>query len=59
VLGTIFAVAVILLWCIVAVGTVKGALDGRLFNAPCLKNLPKKEGELSDQAENDERRVGT
>jgi tellurite resistance protein TehA-like permease len=43
VLGTIFAVAVILLWCVVAAGTARGAWSGRLFNAPCLKNLPKKE----------------
>lgn len=42
VLGTIFAVAVIILWCVVAVGTVRGAWTGRLFNAPCLKNLPKR-----------------
>jgi tellurite resistance protein TehA-like permease len=46
VLGTIFAVAVILLWCVVAAGTAKGAWNGRLFNAPCLKNLPKKDDSL-------------
>ncbi|KAF2130224.1 hypothetical protein P153DRAFT_337757 [Dothidotthia symphoricarpi CBS 119687] len=49
VLGTIFAVAVILLWCVVAVGTMRGAWDGRLFNAPCLKNLPKKEDDTSQE----------
>ena len=43
VLGTIFAVAVILLWCVVAAGTVKGGWNGKLFNAPCLKNLPRKD----------------
>ncbi|EAT85980.1 hypothetical protein HBI56_024280 [Parastagonospora nodorum] len=43
VLGTIFAIAVILLWCVVAAGTARGAWRGHLFNAPCLKNLPKKE----------------
>lgn len=47
VLGTIFAVAVIILWCVVAAGTVRGAWSGRLFNAPCLKNLPKKADERS------------
>jgi len=47
VLGTIFAVAVILLWCVVAIGTVRGAWDGRLFNAPCLKNLPKRDDDIS------------
>jgi tellurite resistance protein TehA-like permease len=51
VLGTIFAVAVILLWCVVAVGTARGAWTGRLFNAPCLKNLPKKNLTGEDQAE--------
>ncbi|KAL6707730.1 hypothetical protein ACN47E_003851 [Coniothyrium glycines] len=51
VLGTIFAVAVILLWCIVAVGTANGAWNGRLFNAPCLKNLPKKDLGEQDTAE--------
>lgn len=52
VLGTIFAVAVILLWCVVAAGTAKGAWNGRLFNAPCLKNLPKREDDVArDEAE--------
>ncbi|CAI6319341.1 unnamed protein product [Periconia digitata] len=41
VIGTILSVAVILLWCVVAAGTVRGAIDGRLFYAPCLANLPK------------------
>jgi tellurite resistance protein TehA-like permease len=41
VLGTILAVAVIVLWCVVAAGTAKGAWSGRLFYAPCLKNLKK------------------
>jgi tellurite resistance protein TehA-like permease len=43
VLGTIFTCAVILLWCVVAIGTGRGALDGKLFYAPCLRNLPKRE----------------
>ena len=51
VLGTSFAVAVILLWCVVAVGTAQGAWSGRLFNAPCLKNLPKKDSLGNDEAE--------
>jgi tellurite resistance protein TehA-like permease len=41
VLGTIFSVAVILLWCVVAIGTAKGAWNGELFHAVCLKNLPR------------------
>jgi hypothetical protein len=32
-------VAVILLWVVVAVGTVKGAWSGELFAAPCLKDI--------------------
>lgn len=46
VLGTVFSVAVILLWCVVAVGTARGAWNGRLFHAPCLKNLPRIENRL-------------
>ena len=41
VLGTVFGVAVMFLWGIVAAGTTRGALNGKLFYAPCLKNLPK------------------
>lgn len=39
-LGTCFAILVVLLWCVVAAGTVRGACSGHLFYAPCLKNLP-------------------
>lgn len=41
VLGTILSVAVILLWCVVAAGTARGAWSGKLFYAPCLRNLPE------------------
>ncbi|KIW15041.1 hypothetical protein PV08_07828 [Exophiala spinifera] len=41
VLGTILSVAVMVLWCVVAMGTAKGAWSGHLFFAPCLKNLKK------------------
>jgi len=34
---------VILLWIVVAVGTVKGAYSGELFYAPCAANLQSKE----------------
>lgn len=44
ILGTVFAVAVMLLWCLIAVRTARGAWTGRLFHAPCLANLKK--GEL-------------
>lgn len=59
VLGTIFAVAVILLWCVVAVGTARGAWSGRLFNAPCLKNLPKKDSLGHDETEKEKGPVQT
>ena len=45
VLGTVFGVAVTLLWCVVAAGTARGAYKGHLFYAPCLKNLKKEEQE--------------
>ncbi|EDU40902.1 TehA Tellurite resistance protein [Pyrenophora tritici-repentis] len=53
VLGTMFATSVVFLWCVVAVGTARGAWKGHLFYAPCLKNLPKKEiiGETEAQKE--------
>ncbi|KAF9741482.1 hypothetical protein PMIN06_010573 [Paraphaeosphaeria minitans] len=57
VLGTIFSVAVIILWCIVMTGTVRGAIDGRLFCAPCLANLPKKEEDITEPDES-ERELG-
>ena len=41
VLGTIFAVSVVLLWIVVAAGTARGAWRGNLFYAPCLNNLKK------------------
>ncbi|USP81572.1 hypothetical protein yc1106_08846 [Curvularia clavata] len=55
VLGTIFSVAVIILWCVVFVGTVRGAWNGQLFYAPCLKNLPRKDGAAKDAAEEEKR----
>lgn len=48
VLGTIFSIAVILLWCVVAGGTARGAWSGKLFYAPCLKNLPQGQQETGD-----------
>ena len=48
VFGTVLSVAVILLWCIVAAGTAKGAWSGELFYAVCLKNLPSKNAEGAD-----------
>lgn len=55
VLGTVFAIAVLLLWCVVAVGTARGAYNGELFNAPCLKNLPVRDDDrVKDGGEREE-----
>lgn len=43
VLGTVFATAVVILWCVVTIGTARGAWSGRLFHAPCLANLKKED----------------
>jgi tellurite resistance protein TehA-like permease len=43
VLGTIFSISVTLLWIVVATGTIRRALTGELFFAPCLKDLEEKE----------------
>lgn len=53
VLGTIFGVAVILLWILIASRTAQGAWKGHLFNAPCLAKLKKEEpqGDPVDSAE--------
>jgi len=53
VLGTVFAISVVLLWCVVAVGTARGAWKGHLFYAPCLKNLPKRDNMGKTEAENE------
>ncbi|KIW67387.1 hypothetical protein PV04_06646 [Phialophora macrospora] len=42
VLGTIFSVAVILLWMVVGLGTLKGALSGELLYAPCVEQYEKR-----------------
>lgn len=53
VLGTVFSAAVVLLWIVVTVGTVKGAISGELFYAPCLANLKRQqqEEEVREDAE--------
>lgn len=53
VIGTMFSTCVILLWIVVALGTVKGAISGELFYAPCLANLKRQqqESESEDDAE--------
>ncbi|CAO2655282.1 Nn.00g103460.m01.CDS01 [Neocucurbitaria sp. VM-36] len=42
VLGTVFAICVILLWLLVAAGTMKNVLYGNLVDAPCLREMEKK-----------------
>ena len=43
ILGTIFGVAVVLLWILIASRTAQGAWRGHLFNAPCLAQLKKRQ----------------
>lgn len=45
ILGTVLAVGVMLLWCVVATGTVKNILFGNLFVAPCLREMEKRAAE--------------
>jgi tellurite resistance protein TehA-like permease len=55
VLGTMFSACVVLLWVVVAVGTVKGALSGELFYAPCLANLKREQREEEEREEDVEK----
>jgi len=45
ILGTIFSLAVVLLWIVVTAGTLRGALSGELFFAPCLKQWEAEQAE--------------
>ncbi|KAF2196914.1 hypothetical protein GQ43DRAFT_382213 [Delitschia confertaspora ATCC 74209] len=59
VLGTIFAVMVILLWIVVAAGTCWGAWEGRLLSAPDLENLKEhQKGTTEGNKNNDENEKG-
>ena len=42
VLGTVLGVSVVLLWLLVAVGTMKNILYGNIFEAPCLREMEKR-----------------
>ena len=42
VLGTVLAVGVMLLWLVVAAGTLKNIVYGNMFVAPCLKEMEKR-----------------
>jgi hypothetical protein len=37
----VLAISVVLLWLVVATGTVKNILYGNLFEAPCLREMEK------------------
>ncbi|KAJ5493435.1 Sulfite efflux pump SSU1, partial [Penicillium diatomitis] len=50
VLGTIFSVAVALLWLLVSFHTVKGVVRGDIFVAPCLKDLRVSEPHTGEKA---------
>lgn len=58
VLGTIFSVAVILLWLVVALATVRGVIAGSIFFAPCVSQYEQQLGQAQRQQERKERRVG-
>jgi tellurite resistance protein TehA-like permease len=47
VLTTVFSLAVLALWGLVAARTARRALGGGIFHAPCLENLPVKQPEDS------------
>jgi len=47
----ILSVAVLLLWIVVALATVKGAYSGQLLYAPCLANLKPKEADALQDSE--------
>ena len=42
VVGTVLAVGVMILWAVVAFGTVRNILYGHLFEAPCLREMEKR-----------------
>lgn len=51
ILGTVFSVAVTMLWIVVATGTLYRACTGVIFFAPCLKDVEGKEAEGSKYLE--------
>ena len=50
-LGTGFAISVMLLWAVVAVGTVKHLFYGKLVEAPCLREVEKRAAAAAAEAE--------
>lgn len=57
VLGTIFGVAVIVLWIVIAAGTARGAWTGVLFHAPCLRDLKEERREVKGDGGTEEKAV--
>ena len=51
VLGTVFAVSVVLLWAVVAAGTVKNLFFGKLVEAPCLREMERRAAAAAAAAE--------
>lgn len=65
VLGTIFTIAMIMLWAAVSVPTIQGALSGskRVFAAPCLSALAREDfarisGETMTKVEGEQKAEG-
>ncbi|RFU35370.1 hypothetical protein B7463_g950, partial [Scytalidium lignicola] len=54
VLGTIFSVSVVILWIVVSAGTIRKAITGQIFFAPCLKDLSQRpeDPEIDENPEN-------
>jgi hypothetical protein len=48
----VLAISVILLWFVVAAGTVKNILYGNLFEAPCLREIEKKAAAVEMEHQN-------
>jgi hypothetical protein len=48
----VLAVSVILLWLVVATGTVKNVLYGNLFQAPCLREMEKQAASMEIEVQN-------
>ncbi|KAL2006650.1 hypothetical protein VTN00DRAFT_9318 [Thermoascus crustaceus] len=46
----ILSISVVILWIVVAIGTAKGAISGKLFYAPCLAYLSNRHAEQKDVA---------
>ncbi|OAL05427.1 C4-dicarboxylate transporter/malic acid transport protein [Phaeosphaeriaceae sp. SRC1lsM3a] len=51
ILGTVLAVSVMVLWSVVATGTVKNILYGNMFEAPCLREMEKRANAVVEQKE--------